>query len=180
MSPEMVAHKPRILLLTPPPVDEYQQVIADQARGFDQIRRIAENTKLYAETCREVGSQLKVPVVDIWKSFLQHAGWIEGQEHLPGSREIPANETLQSLLSDGDYSRGCVGSLYSYEVCRRQLTSAVGLHLTPSGYKLVYEEVMKSIKANYPEIDPDKMPFKYPPWEQAPRRRRKESGHAMQ
>ena len=102
MSSELTTHKPRILLVTPPPVDEYQQVIADQARGFDSVRLIAENTKMYAQTCIEVGSELKVPVVDIWTSFLHYAGWIEGQEHLLGSRKVPPNETLQGLFSDGD------------------------------------------------------------------------------
>lgn len=165
--------------MTPPPVDEYQQAIADQAKGFDPVRRIAENTKMYAQACREVGSQLKVPVVDIWRSFLQHAGWIEGQEHLPGSRKIPANETLQSLFSDGDYSWRRARFLYKHGVHRSELTSAVGLHLTPSGYQLVYEEVMASIKANYPDIDPDKMPYKYPPWEQAPKRGQKKSGYTI-
>lgn len=61
----------------------------------------------------------------------------------------------------------------------RGLTLVVGLHLTPLGYKLVYEEVMKAIKDNYPNIDPDRMPYKYSPWEQAVKRGRKDSGHAV-
>ena len=71
---------------------------------------------MYARTCREVGLELECPVVDIWTTFLQHAGWTDGQEHLPGSQKIPANETLQSLFSDGEYSQSRAGFLYNYEV----------------------------------------------------------------
>lgn len=90
--------------MTPPPIDEYQQEIADQAKGFDPGRRLAENTRMYAQACREVGSELNIPIVDIWESFLHYAGWKESQENLTGSRKIPINEILQSLFSDGDYS----------------------------------------------------------------------------
>lgn len=100
----MRAHKLRLLLVTPPPVDEYQQALADEAKGFTPVRRLAENTAKYAQVCREVGVQLQVPVVDIWTAFLKHFGWREGQEYLPGSRMIPANEIFQSLFSDGEYS----------------------------------------------------------------------------
>jgi lysophospholipase L1-like esterase len=94
------AQSPRVLLITPPPVDEYQQIIADRARGFGSIRRIAQNTRLYAQACKEVGCQLNVPVVDIWTAFTHHAGLMGEQDYMPGTREFPINETLQSLFSD--------------------------------------------------------------------------------
>ena len=113
--------------MTPPPVDEYQQVIADEARGLTPVRRIAENTEKYAEVCREVGAQFGVPVVDIWKSFLRYAGWIEGQEYLPGSRKIPARKSFQSLFTDGDYAlRYAISACSaSNEEHRTRLTSAL-------------------------------------------------------
>ena len=100
-----MAHKPRVLLLTPPPIDEYQQVLADQARGFTPVRRLAENTGAYAEACRDVGAQLGIPVVDIWTAFLRQAGWRSKQQFLPGSREIPPNKVFQSFFTDGKCSR---------------------------------------------------------------------------
>ncbi|PMD24566.1 SGNH hydrolase [Hyaloscypha hepaticicola] len=137
------AHKPLILLVTPPPIDERQQIITDRARGCTQTRRTVENTERYVKACREVGSQLKIPVVDIWTSFFRHAGLIESVDIL-GCRGIVTNEAFQSLFSDG-------------------------LHLTSAGYRLVFENVMKCLKVNYSLLDPDKMEYCYPPWEVAPK-----------
>ena len=87
--------------MTPPPLDEYQRITADKAKGFHQLRRTAANTAEYVNVCREVGSELKVPVVDIWTLFLRHAGWVEG-EPLLGTRGIAANGVFQSFFSDGE------------------------------------------------------------------------------
>jgi lysophospholipase L1-like esterase len=89
----------KLLLLTPPPVNEhqlnYQKFVLD-----DSSRRTAANTKLYADACRGVGNALGVAVVDLWSAFMKAAGWKEG-EPLAGSRDIPENTQLAALLSDG-------------------------------------------------------------------------------
>ncbi len=164
-SPEVQAHKPRVLVVTPPPIDEHQQMIADGTRGFTQVRRTTENTRRYAETCREVGSQLGIPVVDIWTTFLLHAGWTGGDPIL-GSRNLAPSGTLQSLFSDGE----CLSATHvNASIGARRRLMRQGLHLTPAGYKLVFDEVMKGIKEHYPSLDPDRLAFCYPPWEVAPR-----------
>ena len=88
--------RPRILILTPPPVSEYMLEAVDAMRGS----RTASNTKRYADACREVANSLNIPVVDIWSAFMGVAGWKDGQP-LPGSKGIPRNIVLENLLSDG-------------------------------------------------------------------------------
>ncbi|WEW57814.1 hypothetical protein PRK78_003281 [Emydomyces testavorans] len=132
----------KVLLLTPPPVNEYQLSSLDREKGFDSPSRTAKNTKVYADACREVGNSLSIPVVDIWFAFMREAGWKEG-EPLAGSKDVPANEKLAALLSDG-------------------------LHLSPAGYKVMHGEVMKVIRASYPDDAPEKLPVLFPPFEEAP------------
>lgn len=48
----------------------------------------------------------------------------------------------------------------------------VGLHLTPAGYTLLFEEVFQAIQANFPALDPEKMPFCHSPWDVAAKIRR--------
>lgn len=85
------AHQPRIILITPGPVDEYQ---------FDDQLRTAEHTKMYADACREIGKELGVPVLDLWSIFMAEAGWRKG-EPLAGSIKDKRNKVLGELLHDG-------------------------------------------------------------------------------
>jgi lysophospholipase L1-like esterase len=102
--PTIKAQSPRIILITPPPVNEYQHLEEDRQKGFDTLRRTAENTKLYVDACKDVGKSLQIPVVDIWTAFLKKAGWVEG-ETLVGSLERPESEIFTGLLSDGKFLR---------------------------------------------------------------------------
>lgn len=94
------SHSPHILLITPPPVNEYQHILEDIQKGYKELRRTAQHTKLYADACKEIGGNLGVQVVDVWTAFLKNAGWIEG-EPLIGSIETSRNEIFDSLFSDG-------------------------------------------------------------------------------
>ena len=96
----VTAQGSRIILITPAPVDEYQLEPNDLATGYNGLQRTAENTKRYAEACREMGKDLVVPVVDIWTLFAEAAGWKEGGP-LPGSKGTDRNQVLGSLLVDG-------------------------------------------------------------------------------
>lgn len=93
----------KIVLLTPPPVNEYQLTAFDLSKGVTPLSRSANNTKLYADACREVGKSLHVAIADIWSAFMREAGWVEGQP-IAGSKEIPENPKLASLLIDGQSS----------------------------------------------------------------------------
>jgi len=101
--PLLVAHSPKILLITPPPICEYRTQENDLARGIVPVgaQRLAANTKRYADAALEVGKALGIPTVNLWEAFMQYAGgWKEGNP-LPGSKELPENEKLGELLMDG-------------------------------------------------------------------------------
>ena len=98
--PSVIAQDPKIILVTPPPVNEYQLAIADALKGYSGPQRTAANTKRYADACCQVAEELNRPVVDIWHAFMSRAGWQDG-DPLIGSRDGERNEALESLLLDG-------------------------------------------------------------------------------
>ena len=98
----VVAQKPRLILLTPPPVNEYQLDESDLVEGRKDPLRSAEHTKKYADACREVGAEVGLVVLDVWSIFMAKAGWKEG-ETLVGSKKVARNDVLERLLSDGEF-----------------------------------------------------------------------------
>lgn len=49
------------------------------------------------------------------------------------------------------------------------LTASVGLHLSSAGNRIVYEEVMDVIQANWPDQTPETLPMVFPSWTDAPK-----------
>ena len=88
---------------------------------------------------------------------MKAAGWEEGKD-LPGSRDLPNSEVLQDLLTDGM----CVFWWLDD-------ANGVGLHLAPGGYRVVYYQVMKTIKENWPDQDPEVLPLVFPVSAEAPK-----------
>lgn len=101
--PATKAQNPRTILITPPPINEYQLESFDASKSLPHPSRTAHHTKLYAEATREVGASLNVPVADLWAACINATGWKEG-ELLPGSRDLPNDERLARLLTDGLFS----------------------------------------------------------------------------
>ncbi|KAJ5132017.1 Esterase SGNH hydrolase-type subgroup [Penicillium atrosanguineum] len=141
--PATKAQNPYIIIITPPPVNEYQLEDFDSEKDTPHPSRTAAFSKMYSEAALEVGSSLNIPVADIWTAFMETTGWKEGQP-LVGSRDLPSNEQFADLFTDG-------------------------LHLMPAGYRIVYDEVLKVIRANWPEQAPENLPLVFPPWTQAPK-----------
>lgn len=54
-------------------------------------------------------------------------------------------------------------------MCRLGADCLTGLHLTPDGYRIVYEEVMKVIRANWPDQTPEQLSRVFPGWQDAPK-----------
>jgi isoamyl acetate esterase len=144
--------------------------------------RTAENAKQYADACREVANSLHLPVVDIWSAFMAAAGWDEGQA-LAGSTGIPENSILKSLLIDGALVTSLLKIPQSSLIVLFHLSSSVirinygcinnsvdaGLHFTGAGYQIMYAEIMKAIRTNWPDQAPENLPMIFPAWQVAPK-----------
>ena len=99
--PLVIAHDPKILLITPPPVCEYKTQAHDREMGRTQISRLAEITRTYADAAIQVGQEMGIPVVNLWGAFMACTDW-SGGSPLPGSKSQPQNEKLGELLRDGE------------------------------------------------------------------------------
>jgi len=98
--PATRAQNPYIIIITPPPVNEWQLEGFDKEKNTPHPSRTAAFTKMYSEAAREVGASLDVPVADIWSAFMATTGW-QGGQPLVGSRDVPNNAQLSSLFTDG-------------------------------------------------------------------------------
>ncbi|KAH7344332.1 SGNH hydrolase-type esterase domain-containing protein [Pyrenochaeta sp. MPI-SDFR-AT-0127] len=141
--PQVVAHNPRIILVAPPPINEHLWWPRDQSNGYSSVSRIASTTKDYSDAACEVGANLGVPVVNLWKAFMEKAGfqleaWKVG-DPIPGSLGIPQNDTLIELMYDG-------------------------LHFNPAAYDIFLQEVMKVISEQWPDQMPEKLAMVFPAW----------------
>lgn len=96
------AQSPRLIIITPPPVNEYKMEPVDIIKGHNGLQRTAEYTRKYANAARKVGEELQLPVLDLWSIFMQKAGWVEGQP-LPGCRGVERNQLIEDLMYDGEY-----------------------------------------------------------------------------
>lgn len=90
-----------MIIITPPPINEYQLETFDIAKETPHPSRTAQLTKVYAEAAKEVGASLSIPVADIWSAFMSTVGWQEGQP-LIGSRDAPNNDSFSKLFTDGE------------------------------------------------------------------------------
>ncbi|KAI6913407.1 hypothetical protein KC334_g1458 [Hortaea werneckii] len=136
--PQLREHHPgtKILLVTPPPVDERLCAQDDAGKGIFHPRRTAETTALYAQAVRDVGAELAgrdTAVLDLWDCFMRVAGWVPG-EPLIGSKDVeqmdPEKGGLGRLLKDG-------------------------VHLTGEGNRVLFAELVALVNRTWPELDAD-------------------------
>ncbi|EME45583.1 hypothetical protein DOTSEDRAFT_71327 [Dothistroma septosporum NZE10] len=141
---DVLAHQDvRRILITPPPVDERKCLENDKRNdpSFpDVIKRKASVTKEYAQAIREIGNEYEVQVLDLWTVMIAKAGGNPDDPEPTGSIEVPRNEVLQSFVHDG-------------------------LHLSPTGYRILYDEMMTLIARKWPDQMPAKLPFVLPGWD---------------
>ncbi|OTA99177.1 hypothetical protein M426DRAFT_325373 [Hypoxylon sp. CI-4A] len=67
------AHNPKILLITPPPIDEIRITVLDLAVGHTQATRQAAVSAAYSETARKVAAETGVVLIDLQKALLDKA-----------------------------------------------------------------------------------------------------------
>ncbi|KAF7677619.1 hypothetical protein GT037_004478 [Alternaria burnsii] len=141
--PKIKAHNPRIILVAPPPINEHLWWPRDQSNGYTIVSRLASTTKAYADAVVELGAELNLPVVNLWKAFMAKTdfkadAWKLGDQ-LPGSLDVAQNDALVDLMYDG-------------------------LHFNPAGYDILYQELMKVIEQQWPDQMPEKLSMVLPPW----------------
>ena len=95
-------HPPSIILINPPPVDEYGLEAAGLLNGTTEVSRTADHTKQYADACVEISREMKIPVLNLWSVMMTRAGWQHSDGPLPGSKAEPRNAVLGEMLSDGE------------------------------------------------------------------------------
>lgn len=135
----IVAHAGvRRILVTPPPIDERRCRENDFVQ--DVAVRKASDTLKYAQAVRELGDELGLQVLDLWGIMIRRAGGNEKDVEVMGSIDTPLNEVLQSFVRDG-------------------------LHLSPEGYKVLFDELMALIARVWPEQLPKNLPFVLPGWD---------------
>lgn len=134
--PVVTAHNPRIILITPPPVDEYVHQNLYDKNGNITRQRTAEHTKLYADATRQVGTELGIVVLDLWKAFMREAGWKEG-EPLVGSRNTKKSKVLAELMYDGESRSSMPCKLYPCAI--RSKTSNCALEVTNSAERCSFQ-----------------------------------------
>jgi len=127
-------------VVTPPPICEYKTSGVVYSIAQERFARV---TKLYADVAQQTAEDLGVECLNLWKIFMEYAGWKEG-DPLLGGKDAPKSEKLESLLSDG-------------------------LHLTTAGYQLYLRGLMGLIKEKLPELHPDNISNIFPPYDIAPR-----------
>jgi hypothetical protein len=91
--------------VAPPPINEHLWWPRDQSSGYPSVTRVASATKDYADAACELGAKMDIPVVNLWKAFMEKAdfkldAWKLG-DPLPGSLGAPQNDALVELMYDG-------------------------------------------------------------------------------
>lgn len=144
--PHIAEHGPKMLLVTPPPVDEIKLGKLDTAAGFPSATRTSATTASYAETAREVAREnAHVALVDLWEAIMDEAiamapGDYAARGPWLGSPESGKQGGLDTLLPDG-------------------------LHLSGRAYRILYELVEPHIGAEWRGLPAeDRSGYLFPDW----------------
>jgi lysophospholipase L1-like esterase len=110
--PNITAHDPTILLVTPPPVDQIRiHEVDTREYGHEEATRYSSITAEYSQTAREVAAEIPgVVLIDLWKGLMDHAisktpGFAAAGQLL-GSPECGQQGGLKDLLPDGLHLSG--------------------------------------------------------------------------
>jgi lysophospholipase L1-like esterase len=124
-----------VILITPPPVDESGRVRYPYLGDVSGLpERTNEAAGRYARACVEVAKQSGFRVIDIWSRMQKFPGWETSFLRYVLRRRT--RETPRAAL--------CLASLRGHQLFffpRRD-----GLHLTPLGNRLLFEEVVLALK----------------------------------
>lgn len=121
----ITAHKPKILLITPPPLDEIRITIADKAWGHAQATRQAGVSAMYSEAARQLAAEVPGTILIDLQQGIMDAAVARTPGYDPKSEPAlgyPGGKSgaLEQLLPDG-------------------------LHLSGDGYRVLFDLVKEHI-----------------------------------
>ncbi|KAJ9150870.1 GDSL Lipase/Acylhydrolase family protein [Pleurostoma richardsiae] len=145
--PNITAHKPKILMVTPPPLDEIHITKLDLAWGWPRSTREAKISASYSEAVRQVAQDVPGTIlIDLWKALMDYA-----ISKTPGF-----DASLGAWL--GDPACGQRGYL--------EHLLPDGLHLSGEAYKVFYDIVVKHVGPDFPNLETTG--YIHPEWKTAP------------
>lgn len=147
--PHIVAHKPKVFLVTPPPLDEIRLAELDLALGHAAATRHAKVSAAYSQTVRELAAEEGVGLVDLWKGVMDTAiaktpGFDPAKSPALGDPEGGRRGYLEHLLPDG-------------------------LHMSAEAYRIFYDLVRPLVGSEWADTpDEQKVGYILPEWRRAP------------
>lgn len=129
--PHIQAHKPKIMLVTPPPLDEIKATKIDLEKGFPQCTRTSATSASYSEQVRQITrEQPDVILIDLWKGLMDRAIEMAPNDYQPGGPWLGSPENgkqggLDTLLPDGLHMNG-----EAYQVLYGLIKPHIGPHWT--------------------------------------------------
>lgn len=82
---------PRILLVTPPPLEERLMAQRVIDLGFGGVTWSNERANIYADAVRKIAKECSLPCCDLFTVLVRRAGWRPGQP-FPGNLDQPEND----------------------------------------------------------------------------------------
>lgn len=141
-----MAHRPKILLVTPPPLDEIRNEELDMADGFPCSLRQAGISAGYSQRVRDIAARNPdVVLIDLWKGIMDKAIELAPETYKeggpwPGTPENGQRGGLKTLMPDG-------------------------LHLSGAGYRVFYDLVRPHIGQEWENLHEfDLSGYIYPGW----------------
>ncbi|KAK3322381.1 SGNH hydrolase-type esterase domain-containing protein [Apodospora peruviana] len=147
--PNITAHKPKIFLITPPPLDEMRMKVVDLENGYHDVSRKAKISASYSEAVREVAAENPgVTLIDLWKALMAAA--IE---------KTPGFDPAVAVLGDPESEvRGYLEQLLPD-----------GLHMSAEAYRIFYDMVQPHLGSEWADTrEEDKVGYLLPDWRDAP------------
>ncbi|KND94916.1 GDSL esterase/lipase [Tolypocladium ophioglossoides CBS 100239] len=144
--PHVQAHRPKILLVTPPPVDQIKVTRLDMEEGHPSAIRTFAVSASYSEKAREVARKNSgVVMIDLWQAIMDKAIAMAPDDYQVGGPWLGSLENgkqggLDQLLPDG-------------------------VHMSGDAYRVLYEQVKPHIGQEWLNLpDDDKTGYLFPDW----------------
>ncbi|KAL3593326.1 hypothetical protein FPOAC2_07622 [Fusarium poae] len=132
-------HCSRIILVTPPPVEERLMAARVKEIDFEDMMWTNDHTSTYAEAIRELSRNHSVPYLDLFQDLSSAVGWKPGSP-IPGSASEPENPDFRKLIIDG-------------------------IHLGGPAYAIFQNGLMDVIRKNWPDQMPERLEPVFPIWD---------------